>query len=53
METLQVAKLTVGACNVFCGVLFIAISIPLLKGSVKPNYTYGFRLAKAFESEEN
>lgn len=33
--------------------LSIAISVPLLLGRIKRNRWYGFRLPKAFESEEN
>lgn len=33
--------------------LFIAISIPLVQGKVSMNKTYGVRIKKAFESEEN
>jgi hypothetical protein len=29
------------------------VSIPLLLGKIKMNYFYGFRIRKAFESEEN
>ncbi len=35
------------------GILLFLISIPLYLGKVKRNPIYGFRLAKAFESEEN
>ncbi|MFA5375345.1 MAG: SdpI family protein [Dehalococcoidia bacterium] len=34
-------------------VLFIAISIPLVKRKVKMNPWYGVRIPKSFESEEN
>jgi hypothetical protein len=33
------------------GFLFIAISIPLLRGSVPRNMFYGFRFRQSFESE--
>ncbi len=35
------------------GILLFLVSIPLYLGKVKRNPIYGFRLAKAFESEEN
>lgn len=38
--------------SLFCGLLFIGISVPLITGAVEPNHYYGFRLDKAFESEE-
>ena len=41
------------AVNVFSRIIFIACSIPLVRRRVKMNYLYGFRIPKAFESEEN
>ena len=35
------------------GILFVMLAVPLLIGKVKMNHTYGFRLKKAFESQEN
>ena len=35
------------------GVVIILISIPLYLGKVKMNGFYGFRISKAFESEQN
>jgi len=35
------------------GLITIAVSIPLYLGKIKMNYFYGFRIPKAFESEEN
>jgi len=35
------------------GVVIILISIPLYLGKVKMNCVYGFRIRKAFESEQN
>jgi SdpI/YfhL protein family len=35
------------------GLILIAVSIPLLLGKIKMSYFYGFRIRKAFESEEN
>ena len=37
----------------FLGVVIILISIPLYIGKVKMNGVYGFRIRKAFESEQN
>ncbi|PQP34683.1 hypothetical protein C6A37_06480 [Desulfobacteraceae bacterium SEEP-SAG9] len=42
-----------GISNIFCGLLFTAISIPLLNGSIKMNRYYGIRFKKSYESEEN
>jgi hypothetical protein len=42
------------AVTLIClGFILIAVSIPLLLGKVKMNCIYGFRIRKAFESEEN
>jgi hypothetical protein len=35
------------------GIICIILAIPLLLGKIKMNHTYGFRLKKAFESEDN
>jgi hypothetical protein len=35
------------------GFVVVAVSIPLLLGKIKMNHVYGFRIRKAFESEEN
>ncbi len=39
--------------NVLSGILFIAVSVPLFKRKIKMNDLYGFRIPKAFKSEEN
>ena len=39
--------------NILTGIIFIAISIPLLKRKIKMNDLFGVRIPKAFESEEN
>jgi hypothetical protein len=42
------------AITLIClGFMLIAVSIPLLLGKIKMNRAYGFRIRKAFESEEN
>jgi hypothetical protein len=46
-------NLVLGISNISCGLLFMGISIPLIKRRVKMNHAYGFRISKAFESEEN
>lgn len=42
-----------GFALLICAALYSGISLPLLKGSVKMNIWYGFRIKKAFDSEEN
>jgi hypothetical protein len=39
--------------SIFCGILFIMISLPLLRGSIPMNRFYGFRISKAFTSDAN
>ena len=39
--------------SIFCGILFIVISLPLLRGSIPMNRFYGFRIPKAFASDAN
>lgn len=39
--------------NIMPGILFIALSIPLLKGKIPKNQLYGFRIQKAFASDDN
>jgi len=41
------------ACNIGTGLLLIAICVPLLRGSIRRNRFYGFRLRRSFESEED
>ncbi len=45
--------LTVAISNLFYAFLFIIISYPLKKRKIKMNHAYGFRITKAFESDEN
>ena len=42
-----------GSTLLAVAILFIALSIPLVKRKVKMNPWYGVRIPKAFESEEN
>ncbi|MGD2093562.1 MAG: SdpI family protein [Phycisphaerales bacterium] len=39
--------------NLSSGIILIFLSIPLYKKKIKMNKTYGFRLSKAFQSDEN
>lgn len=41
------------ALNVGCALIFVLISIPLLKDKIPMNYFYGMRVPKAFTSDEN
>jgi hypothetical protein len=42
------------AVTLIClGFVLIGVSLPLLLGKIKMNHVYGFRIRKAFESEEN
>jgi SdpI/YfhL protein family len=35
------------------GIILVAVSVPLYFGKIRMNYYYGFRIRKAFESDEN
>jgi uncharacterized membrane protein len=50
MERLNII---IGVANIICCLLYIAVSIPMITGSVKMNWIYGARFPKSFESEEN
>jgi hypothetical protein len=50
METVNAKTAVTLVC---LGFILIGVSIPLLLGKIKMNYFYGFRIRKAFESEEN
>jgi hypothetical protein len=45
-------NITLGVSNMVLATLTMLISIPLIKGRVPINKIYGFRIRKAFESEE-
>ncbi len=44
---------TLGTVNIACGIVFVLISIPLVMKKIPMNSLYGFRIPKAFKSEEN
>lgn len=50
METVNAKTAVTLVC---LGFILIAVSIPLCLGKIKMNRFYGFRIQKAFESEEN
>jgi len=50
MTTVNVKTAITLAC---LGMILIGVSIPLYLSKIKMNYYYGFRIGKAFESEEN
>ncbi|MBI5569459.1 MAG: SdpI family protein [Desulfomonile tiedjei] len=50
METVNAKTAVTLVC---LGFILIGVSIPLFLGKIKMNYFYGFRIGKAFESEEN
>ncbi len=49
----ELLNIIIGISNIFCGVLFIALALPLVNDSVSMNRFYGVRFKKAFESEQN
>jgi hypothetical protein len=44
--------LTVGISWIFCGVVCLALSIPLARGKVGRNAIYGVRFRESFQSDE-
>lgn len=46
-------SLLLGLSSLIVGLVVVLISIPMARGKVAMNHTYGVRLAKSFESEEN
>ena len=54
MESYEFKTAITFAClNIFVGLVLILVCIPLYRGTVKMNRTYGFRCRGAFESEKN
>lgn len=43
----------IGLINISSALLFIVISVPLVKQKISMNNLYGFRIKRAFESDEN
>jgi hypothetical protein len=50
METVNAKSPVTFAC---LGFILIAVSIPIYLGKINMNCAYGFRIRKAFESDEN
>ena len=50
METVNAKTAVTLVC---LGFILIGVSLPLYLGKIKMNQVYGFRLGKAFESDEN
>jgi uncharacterized membrane protein len=50
MESVNVKTAITLVC---LGIIVILVSVPLYLGKIKMNRAYGFRIRKAFESEEN
>lgn len=52
METITISRVLCDPA-IIPGLIFIAISIPLLRNKIPMNQFYGFRIAKSFASAEN
>jgi hypothetical protein len=52
-KTMNSENIYLGSTILALSMLFIAISIPLVKRKIKMNPWYGVRIPKSFESEEN
>ena len=46
-------SITIVLSNIILGAVILLVSLPLVKGLIPGNRLYGFRMRKAFESEEN
>lgn len=44
--------LIIGVGNIFCGLIVVASSIPLLRGKVKMNRFFGLKFPRSYESDE-
>jgi uncharacterized integral membrane protein len=42
-----------GSINILCGIVFVLVSLPLIKQKIPMNRYYGFRIAKSYASDEN
>ena len=50
---MQEHNIIFGITNIACGIVLVLISIPLVKKKVPMNRLYGFRISKAFASQDN
>jgi hypothetical protein len=50
---MEAENIIFGIMYVFIGLLFIAISIPLMNGKVEMSHFYGVRLRKSYTSDKN
>ena len=50
---MQDTNIIFGITNIASGILFILISIPLVMKKIPMNRLYGFRIQKAFSSDDN
>jgi hypothetical protein len=50
-DVMHLINAILGVLDIGTGLLCIAISIPLLRGSIPRNSCYGFRFRQSFESE--
>jgi uncharacterized membrane protein len=46
-------NIVIALVNLFCGLLYIGLAIPLYKEKVEMNYLYGVRFTKSYKSDEN
>lgn len=53
MDLLQTAKVIIGISDVVVSLVFIALAVPLMRRRVPRNGVFGFRIRKAYKSDEN
>jgi hypothetical protein len=52
-EQIMSIHLLIASVSVMMGMLSIGLAIPLIRGKIPTNDTYGIRIPKSFTSEEN
>lgn len=49
----KVIALILGLSDIGCGILFMLLCVPLMRRTIPMNHFYGFRIPKAFRSDED
>jgi hypothetical protein len=52
-EPVIAIRLFIGVLSIVCGIASVGLAIPLIRGRIPMNDTYGVRIPKSFTSEEN
>ncbi len=49
----MIIRIVLGLSDIGCGLLFMLLCIPLMRRTIPMNHVYGFRIPKAFRSDED